>query len=330
MARVFVSGGSGFIGGALCSELVAGGNDVVALARSDVAEEAVLALGAEPLRADALEEDRIAEGLKGCAIAYHVAGVNSHCPKDPEDMMRVNVGGAETAVRAAARAGVPRLVLTSSAASIGEAPGTIGHEDSPHRGWYLSLYDRSKHEGEQRAFDAARRLGVDVIAVNPSSVQGPGRASGNGKILIDYLNGKLPVFVDVYISVVDIADTVAGHLLAAEHGRAGARYVLNGATVQAREALEILTGITGVKRPVRMAPPALARGVAAVSEGAARARGKTSSMCRARMRTILHGHRYDGSRAARDLGLAYTPLAETFRRTVDWAREEGLVNGREP
>jgi len=326
MARVFVSGGSGFIGGALCSQLVANGNDVVALARSDVAEEAVLARGAEPLRADALEEDRIAAGMQGCAIAYHVAGVNSHCPKDPDDMVRVNVGGAETAVRAAARAGVGRLVLTSSAASIGEAPGTIGHEDSPHRGWYLSLYDRSKHEGEQRAFEAARRLGVDVVAVNPSSVQGPGRASGNGKIVIDYLNGKLPVFVDVYISVVDIADTVAGHLLAAERGRAGARYVLNGATVPVREALEILIGITGVNRPVRMAPPALARGVAAVSERAARARGKTSSMCRARMRTILHGHRYDGSRAARELGLAYTPLAETFRRTVDWAREQGLVN----
>jgi dihydroflavonol-4-reductase len=328
MARVFVSGGSGFIGGALCSELITGGNDVVALARSDVAEEAVLARGAEPLRADALEEDRIADGMKGCAIAYHVAGVNSHCPKDPAEMMRVNVGGAETAVRAAARAGVPRLVLTSSAASIGEAPGTIGHEDSPHRGWYLSLYDRSKHEGEQRAFEASRRLGVDVVAVNPSSVQGPGRASGNGKILIDYLNGKLPVFVDVDISVVDIADTVAGHLLAAERGRAGARYVLNGATVPVSEALEMLAGITGVTRPVRMAPPALARGVAAASEGVARARGKTSSMCRARMRTILHGHRYDGSRAMHELGLAYTPLAETFRRTVDWAREEGLIDRR--
>jgi dihydroflavonol-4-reductase len=268
--------------------------------------------------------------MQGCAIAYHVAGVNSHCPRDPDDMMRVNVGGAETAVRAAARAGVPRLVLTSSAATIGEAPGTVGDEDSPHRGWYLSLYDRSKHEGEQRAFDAARRLGVEVVAVNPSSVQGPGRASGNGKILIDYLNGKLPVFVDVYISVVDIADTVAGHMLAGERGRAGARYVLNGATVPVREALEILTGITGVQRPVRMAPPALARGIAAVSESAARARGKSSSMCRARMRTILHGHRYDGSRAVRELGLAYTPLEETFRRTVEWAGEQGLVDTREP
>jgi dihydroflavonol-4-reductase len=326
MPRVYLSGGSGFIGGALCEQLVERGDDVVALARSEVAEEVVAAKGAQPLRADALDEERIAAGMSGCELAYHVAGVNSHCPNDPDELMRVNVGGPETAVRAAARAGVRRVVLTSSAASVGEPPGTVGDEDTPHRGWYLSHYDRSKHEGEQRAFDAGRRLGVEVVAVNPSSVQGPGRSEGNGKILIDYLNGKLPVFVDVYISVVDIADVASGHLLAAARGRPGARYVLNGATVRAREALDILSGLTGVHQSVRMAPPALARGIAAISESTARARGKkTSSLCRARMRTILHGHRYDGSRAARELGLVYTPLPETFRRTVDWAREEGLV-----
>ena len=325
MARAFVTGGSGFIGGAVCARLVDRSDEVIALARSDASEEIVAARGAEPLRADALDEDRIAAGMRGCAVAYHVAGVNSHCPNDPAEMMRVNVGSPETAVRAAARAGVPRVVLTSSAATVGEAQGTVGHEESPHRGWYLSLYDRSKHEGEQRAFEAGRRLGVEVVAINPSSVQGPGRSAGNGKILIDYLNGKLPVFVDVYISVVDIADVAAGHLLAAERGDPGSRYVLNGATVRIREAIEILSGLTGVDQAVRMAPPALARGVATVAEGVGRVRGKTSSMCRARMRTILHGHRYDGSRATRELGLVYTPLEETFRRTIDWAREQGLV-----
>jgi dihydroflavonol-4-reductase len=325
MARIFLSGGSGFIGGAICSRLVERGDDVVALARSEVAEQVVAERGAEPLAGDALDEDRIAAGMKGCAVAYHVAGVNSHCPDDPDELMRVNVGGAETAVRAAARAGIPRLVLTSSAASVGEAKGTVGHEGTPHRGYYLSLYDRSKHEGEQRAFDAGRRLGVEVVAVNPSSVQGPGRSAGNGKILIDYLNGKLPVFVDVPISVVDIADVADGHLLAAERGGPGARYVLNGATVPVREALEIVSRLAGIESSVRMAPPAVARAVAALAEGMARTRGKTSSLCRARMRTILHGHRYDGSRATRELGLVYTPLAETFRRTIDWAREQGLV-----
>jgi dihydroflavonol-4-reductase len=325
MTRVFLTGGSGFIGGALCSLLAERDDEVVALARSDVAASKVAEHGADPFAGDVCDEDRLADGMRGCALAYHSAGVNSHCANNPEELMRVNVGGVEAVVRAAARAGVPRVVLTSSAASIGEAKGVIGREDTPHRGSYLSLYDRSKHVGEQRAFAAAERLGVELVALNPSSVQGPGRASGNGKLLIDYVNGKLRVFVDVHVSVVDIADVATAHLLAAERGRPGARYVLNGATVRTRDVVNIISQVSGISEPVRMAPPALVRAAAAIAEAAARSRGRTSSFCRARVRTILHGHRYDGSRATRELGLDYTPLAETFRRTIDWAREQGLV-----
>jgi dihydroflavonol-4-reductase len=166
---------------------------------------------------------------------------------------------------------------------------------------------------------------VEVVAVNPSSVQGPGRSSGNGKIIIAYLNGRLRVFVDTYVSVVDIDDTVEGHLLAAARGRSGERYVLNGATIPSREALEIVSELSGIADRVHMLPAAAARGGAAIAEGVARARGQTSSLCRARIRTILHGHRYDGSRAIRELGLSYTPVAETSRRTIEWAVAERLV-----
>jgi dihydroflavonol-4-reductase len=325
VARVFVTGASGFIGGALATRLLERGDDVVGLARSDAAEAAVAGRGAEVARGDLLDEDSLVAGMGGCALAYHVAGVNTHCPSDATMLIRVNVHGAEAAVRAAARAGVPRVVLTSSAASVGEPRGTVGREDTEHRGSYLSLYDRSKHFGERAAFETGRRLGIDVVAVNPSSVQGPGRSSGNGKIIIAYLNGRLRVFVDTYVSVVDIADTVEGHVLAAERGRPGRRYVLNGATIPSREALSIVSELSGVSARVRMVPPALARGVAAVAEAAARARGGTSSLCRARVRTILHGHRYDGSLATRELGLRYTPVTETFRRTIEWAVAEGLV-----
>jgi len=325
VARVFVTGGSGFIGGALTARLVERGDEVVALARSEEAAAAVARRGARVARGNVLDEDSLAEGMAGCALAYHVAGVNTHCPADPALLMRVNVEGAETAVRAAARARVQRLVLTSSAASVGEPAGTVGREETRHRGSYLSVYDRSKHHGEQAAFRAARSLGVEVVAVNPSSVQGPGRSAGNGKIIIAYLNGRLRAFVDTYISVVDIDDTVEGHLLAAARGRSGERYVLNGATVTSREALEIVSELSGVRDRVHMLPPALARSGAAVAEGVARARGRPSSMCRARIRTILHGHRYDGSRATRDLGLSYAPAADTFRRTIEWAVAEGLV-----
>ena len=330
MAQVFLTGASGFIGGALCARLVEDGDAVRALARSPEAAERVAARGAEPWDGHVLDEDRLAAGMAGCAVAFHVAGVNTHCPSDPELLMRVNVGGTEAVVRAAARAGVRRVVMTSSAASIGEPHGTVGDEDTAHRGSYLSVYDRSKHEAEVAAFVAGERLGVEVVALNPSSVQGPGRASGNGKLIIDYLNGKLPAFVDVPVSIVDVADVAEAHRLAAERGQAGRRYVLNGATVPSPEALELVAELSGVRERVRLVPPPLARAVAAVAEGAARARGRTSSLCRARIRTILHGHRYDGSLASRELGLDYTPLADTFLRTIDWAVAEGLVTRQLP
>ncbi|HZG48120.1 MAG TPA: NAD-dependent epimerase/dehydratase family protein [Thermoleophilaceae bacterium] len=325
MSRVFVTGASGFIGGALTTRLLERGDQVVGLARSDAAAQRVAARGAEVARGDLLEERSIAAAMVGCDAAYHVAGVNSHCPADPNMLLRVNVGGAESAVRAAARAGIGRMVYTSSAASLGEPAGTVGTEESTHRGSYLSVYDRSKHEGEQAAFAAAEDTGVEVVAVNPSSVQGPPRTSGNGEIIIAYLNGKLPAFVDTHLSVVDVRDCVEGHLLAAERGKSGRRYVLNGATLHSLQALEIVSDLSGVRDRVRMVPPPLARAAVAVAEAAYRLRGKTPSVCRARVRTILHGHRYDGSRATRELGLQYTPVADTFARTIEWAVAEGLV-----
>ena len=325
MARIFVTGASGFIGGALATRLQERGEDVVALARSDASAAKLGARGLKVVRGDVLDEDSLAAGMAGCELAYHCAGMNSHCPPDPDMLLRVNAVGPELVVQAAARAGVRRVVYTSSGASVGEAHGTIGHEGSVHRGSYLSVYDRSKHVGEQAAFAAAHRTGVEVVAICPSSVQGPGRTSGNGKLIVDYVNGKLPAFVDTYVSVVDIADCTEAHLLAAERGRAGARYVLNGATITSAEALELIREVSGVRRRVRILPPPVARSGAALLEAAYKVRGRVPSLCRARIRTWLHGHRYDGSLATRELGLEYTPVEETFRRTIAWAVEEGLV-----
>jgi dihydroflavonol-4-reductase len=325
VTRVFLTGGSGLIGGALATRLVERGDELVALARSDDAERGLIARGARVVRGDTLDEEAMASGMAGCALVYHVAGVNTLCPTDPAMLFHVNVRGAETAVRAAARAEVPRVVLTSSAASLGEPEGSVGSEDSVHRDSYLSVYERSKHEGEIAAFAAARSAGVELVSINPSSVQGPGRAGGTGRIMIAYLNGRLRAFVDTHISIVDIADCVEGHLLGAERGVAGERYVLNGATLSSREALDIAVELSGVRHKVRFLPPPVARFAGGLIEAAFSVRGKQPPVCREMVRTLLHGHRYDGSRAAQELGLRYTPVAETFRRTIEWAVAEGLV-----
>jgi dihydroflavonol-4-reductase len=325
VSPTFVTGASGFVGGALLTALLERGDEVRALARADASAATLQGRGAQVARGDVLDEEALVAGMRGCEVAFHVAGVNTLCPDDPFTLYDVNVRGAETVVRAAARAGVARLVLTSSAAALGEEAGSVGREDSPHRGWFLSAYERSKHDGERVALQAARRLGLDLVAVCPSSVQGPGRAGGTGRILIAYLNGRLPAFPDTRFSIVDVDDCVAGHLLAAERGRAGERYVLSGATLRASEALAMVAELTGTAPRARLLPAPVASGAAAVVERGLRLAGRTPPLCREMVRTMLHGHLYDGSRATRELGLAYTPVRDTFARTVRWAVREGLV-----
>jgi dihydroflavonol-4-reductase len=325
VSRVFVTGGSGVIGGALIARLVERGDEVHALARSDAAVAVVQKRGARPVRGDALDAEALVRGMEGCALAFHVAGVNALCVKDPGAMRRVNVDGAVLAVQAAKRAGVPRLVHTSSAATVGEAPGAIGNEETTHRGWFLSTYEQTKTEGERAALAAAAEIGQDVVSVNPSSVQGPGRASGTGRILLAFLDGRLRVFVQTYVSMVDIGDCIEGHLLAAERGRSGERYLLNGMTLTISEALALAADVAGVERSPRLVPRAVATVAAGTVEGAFRLARRSPPVCREMVRTLLHGHRYDASRAERELGVRYTSPRETVRRTVEWARAEGLL-----
>ena len=297
----------------------------MALARSADSESALRDSGCEVVRGEVFDIDAMATGMSGCAVAYNLAGVNTLCVSDPEPMRRANVDGAVAAVRAAKRAGVPRLVHTSSAATIGEEPGSIGTEWSPHRGWYLSTYERTKTEGERAAVAAARDAEQDVVFVNPSSVQGPGRASGTGRFLLAALDGRLPVFVNTDVSLIDIGDCVEGHLLAAERGTAGERYLLSGIRLTVKEALVLAADVAGVQCNPRIVPRALATTAGTVVEYAFKLRGRKPPVCREMVRTLVHGHRYDGSRAERELGLRYSDPRDTVRRTVDWARSEGLL-----
>jgi len=322
---VLVTGGTGVVGRPLVERLVADGRDVRALARTQAASDALEALGAKPVRGDVLDWASLRDAVRGCGTVFNVAGMNAMCLRDPGPMYRTNVEGSENVVRAATAEGVARVVYTSSASALGEERGTIGSEDSPHRGRYLSHYERSKHQAERRVLALAGELNLDLVCVNPSSVQGPGRSTGSARLLVDVVKGKLPFLVDTTISLVDIRDCTEGHVLAESRGIRLERYVLSGATVTTREAVELLRQIWGRPERVRWIPPLVAlAGVAAVELAGTIVR-RDVPVCREAVRTLLHGHRYDGSKAERELGLRYTPLEETLERTLTWLAERGLV-----
>jgi dihydroflavonol-4-reductase len=323
---VFLTGGSGFIGGALLQRLVAEGRTVAALSRSRDSDRRIASLGGHPVTGDVEDYETLRQAMSGTGVVYHVAGVNRLCLRDPEPMLRANVAGSVNVVRAAADGGVERVVYTSSAAAIGEEEGTAGTESSPHRGRYLTSYERSKHLAEKAVFAEAERLGVDVVAVNPSSVQGPGRATGTAEILIAYLRGRLRWAVDTRLSITYIDDCVEGHLLAENRGEAGERYLLNGATLSVAEALAVVAPYARVGRRIRFVPGWVVAAAGAVVGGMSRVLRRSDPIfCSEMARALLHGHTYDGSRAERELGLTYTPVEEALRRTVEWFRRTGLA-----
>jgi len=327
VSRVLVTGATGFVGGGIARRLLADGREVRALSRRPEAATALQALGAEVVPGDVLAPETVAEAARGCEVVYHAAGVNGFCMRDPGPMRAANVTGTENVIAACARAGVRRIVYTSSAAVIGEEAGVVATEDTPHRGWFLSEYERSKHDAEVAAMREAVRHEVEVVCVNPASVQGPGRTGGTARLILDYANGKLRTLVRSRFSLVDADDCSEGHLLAEARGVAGRRYLLAGVTVTTEEAVATLARVTGIERRALNLPRPLALAAGDVVATAARVRGRRPRLCREMVATLLHGHAYDGSRAARELGLEYRSFDAMVRRTLAWYVDQGMVHG---
>lgn len=301
------------------------GRDVGALARSDKAAHVIEGMGARVHRGDIMDEESLEAAMNGYEVVYHLAGVNAFCLPDPSSLYRVNVLGSHNVVAASHKAGVRRIVYTSSAATIGERKGTVGSEASVHRGYWLSHYERSKFEAEKAVFLTARKSGVEVVSVNPASVQGPGRTSGTARLLIDYANGKLKVALDTTMSIVDVDDCATGHVLAEAHGAPGARYILSGATLKVSEAMALMAEITGIEASPVMLPSIVARAGSYGTELWGLLHRRRPSYCREMVKTLLHGHAYDASLSQRELGLVYSPIEASVSRTIAWYREQGLV-----
>jgi dihydroflavonol-4-reductase len=325
--RVLVTGGTGFLGGLLLSRLVRDGRRVRALVRRPGDRERLPTPEVELALGDLADEEALARAADGCEVVYHAAGMNQLCLPDPTPLYQVNIEGTRHLLEAARRAGVRRVVYTSSAATLGGDASHPLDETAAAPEQLTSHYARSKLQAERVALGFTA---VEVVALNPSSVQGPGRVTGTARVFIDYLNGKLPFDLPSRFGICYTEDCVSGHLLAELKGRPGHRYVLNTATVSNREAIDLIAVISGLTNRPRTLPLPLAMAAAACLESVARVRGARPILCREAVRTLGHPHLYDGSRAERELGLRYTPLRTAMEATVRWYVEHGLVTRRLP
>lgn len=298
------------MGGAVLRHLVADGVEVRALARTGAAAATVADLGATPVRGDLSDTEALRAAMVGCEIVYHAGGVNAMCRRSTRAMFLTNVVGTRDVIAAAADAGVGRVVATSSVTAAGST---------------TSAYARSKRLGEAAGFAIGRDRGIEVVAVRPSSVQGPGRVEGSARLLLYLLRTRRPFLVETTISIVDVDDCAESHLRAAQRGKSGQAYVVSGGSVTTSEVALLLAEAVG--REVR--PRVIPRGIAAVLGYVPAVAGDLwpgdSLLCREALATLLSDHRHDGASAARALGFSYRPVGATLARAAQWYQRAGLV-----
>lgn len=321
-----VTGGTGYLGGAIVGALLARGEQVRVLARTPAKTAALRERGVEVVGGDILDPEQVAAAIEGCETLYHAAAIYQLWGVPEAELRRAAVDGTRTVLEAARAAGVHRVVYTSTSVAIGELPGEVGTEATPHSGVFPSRYGRAKYEAEQVAAGYAA-AGLPVVIVNPAAVYGPGDLKSIGPFLIDLVNGALPGVPNGALSLVFLDDAATGHLLAAEKGRVGERYLLAEQWLTPGELAAAVAQLAGVKRPPVL-PGAFWSLVTLVGETVSRLSGKRPLIARDEYRLLAYGNRVDGSRATRELGLAYTPLEEGLRRALQWYWEHGHLKRR--
>ncbi len=320
MKPALVTGASGFLGWHVARLLRERGRPVRALVRpgSRVAE-----LDVECVTGDLRDAASLERAAAGCEIVYHVAADYRLWAKDPRDLYRSNVDGTRNLLAAARRAGAARVVYTSTVGCIGIPPGGIGDETAP-----VALedmagdYKRSKFLAEEAALECARD-GMPVVIVNPTAPIGDHdvKPTPTGKIVVDFLNGDMPAFIDTGLNVVDVRDTAEGHLLACEKGRPGERYILGSENLTLAQILRMLAAITGRKAPSVRLPYAVAYCAGACSTAWA---GLTGTPPRVPLEAVRMARKkmwVTHEKARRELGFSPGPAEAALRRAVEWFRD---------
>jgi len=324
VSLALVTGATGFIGAHVAADLLANGWRVRALVRPESMDAARWPAGCEPAPGDLLDAEAVRRAADGTEAVFHVGAHYSLARRQAALVERTNVAGTAN-VLAAAIAGGARLVHTSSVATIGiPRDGSPGDEDTPldpHD--VIGAYKRSKLASERMVLEAAAG-GTWAVVVNPSAPVGPGdwKPTPTGRVIRDFLRGKMAAYVDTGLNLVDVRDVAAGHRLALERGRPGRRYVLGNQNMTLLEILERLGAITGRPAPRRRVPHAVAIGFAALDElveGYALRREPIAPLDGALM---ARKHMfYSARRAVAELGLPQSPVADALRDAVAWYQD---------
>jgi dihydroflavonol-4-reductase len=327
--KTLVTGGTGFVGANVVRALLRRGVEVRALVRPRSDTQNLDQLDVELVAGDLRDRSSLEAAIDGCDTVYHVAAMYALWTPNRQEVYDSNVAGTVNLLEAAGLAGVQKIVYTSSVATIGiPADGTPGTEDVPlPAADMVGDYKRSKYLAEQEVLKYAAR-GLPVVIVNPSFPVGPWdvKPTPSGQMIVNFLRGRIPAYVDTGLNVIDVEDVAIGHILAAEKGRIGERYILGYANLTLRDLFQVLAQVSGVQAPRLRIPYGAAYFSACVSELVARTiTHRPPFVTMAGVRLSRKRMFFDASKAVRELGLPQTPAIEAMSKAVRWFRSHGYA-----
>jgi dihydroflavonol-4-reductase len=325
-----VTGAAGFLGSHVARQLVARGEAVRVLLRASSQNRAIADLPLEYVTGDLRDAESLDRALKGVTRVFHVAADYRLWAKDSKDIYDSNVGGTKNILAAAKRAGVQQFIYTSTVATIAvDRPAPPNEKTDAKLDEMIGHYKRSKWMAEREALNAAKE-GFPVIVAMPTTPVGPWdwKPTPTGKIIVDFLNGKMPGYVDTGLNFVGVEECAAGHLLVAEKGKVGERYLLGGENLTLKQVLDILSNITKLPAPMLKLPHGVALGAAYASTFFSRLVGKEPGIPVEGVKIAQHKMFVDCTRAQRELGFKVGPVSAALQRAVSWYEANGYVSKR--
>jgi dihydroflavonol-4-reductase len=327
--KTFITGATGFIGASIVRELLKDGREVRALVRKGSDTSNLAGLDVEFWQGDLLDHAGLMQGLRGCDVLYHAAADYRLWTRDPAEMYRINVDGTAAILEAALVNGLSRVVYTSSVGTLGNpGDGIPGSEDTPvSLADMVGHYKKSKFLAE-RAAETFIARGLPLVIVNPSTPVGPLdiKPTPTGRIIVDFLNRRMPAYLDTGLNIIAVEDCARGHILAERKGTIGEKYILGNTNLTLREIFAVLADLTGLSAPRVRLPYTPILLAAYINEGISRITGREPLIPLAGVQMAAKFMYFDPSRAVRDLGLPQTPIAEALQRSVEWFRQNGYAD----